>query len=92
MRLIAGGALDRGSVDDLADRLGVGERHLRRLFDEHLGASPVAVAQTQRVQFAKRLLDETRLSMAQVAFAAGFGSVRRFNAAAVRDENESKST
>ncbi len=80
-RLIAGGALDEGGVDELAARLGMGERHLRRLFDEHLGASPVAVAQTRRVQFAKRLLDETTLPMSQVAFASGFGSVRRFNAA-----------
>lgn len=80
-RLIAVGVLDEGSVDDLAARLGMGERHLRRLFDEHLGASPVAVAQTRRVQFAKRLLDETVIPMSQVAFASGFGSVRRFNGA-----------
>ncbi len=80
-RLIATGALDAGGVDELASRLGMGERHLRRLFDEHLGASPVAVAQTRRVQFAKRLLDETTIPMSQVAFASGFGSVRRFNAA-----------
>ncbi len=59
----------------------MGERHLRRLFLEHLGASPIAVAQTRRVQLAKRLLDETPISMVQVADAAGFGSVRRFNTA-----------
>ncbi len=81
LRLIAEGALDRGGVDDLAARLGLGARHLRRLFQEHLGASPLAVALTRRVHFAKRLLDETDLAMTQVALAAGFGSLRRFNAA-----------
>jgi AraC family transcriptional regulator of adaptative response / DNA-3-methyladenine glycosylase II len=59
----------------------MGERHLRRLFGRELGASPLAVAQTRRVHFAKKLLDETRLPMGQVALAAGFPSVRRFNAA-----------
>ncbi|MGH7025537.1 MAG: AlkA N-terminal domain-containing protein [Caulobacteraceae bacterium] len=77
--LIDGGALDDGDVDALAGRLGVGERHLRRLFLKHLGASPIAVAQTRRVHIAKQLIHETDLSMAQVALAAGFGSVRRFN-------------
>ena len=61
------------------ERLGVGERQLRRLFQQHLGASPVAVAQTRRVLFAKQLIHETRLPMTEVAFAAGFGSIRRFN-------------
>jgi AraC family transcriptional regulator, regulatory protein of adaptative response / DNA-3-methyladenine glycosylase II len=79
--LIAAGALDGedGNVERLAERLGVGERHLRRLFEQHLGASPIAVAQTRRVLFAKQLLHETRLPMSEVALAAGFGSVRRFN-------------
>jgi AraC family transcriptional regulator, regulatory protein of adaptative response / DNA-3-methyladenine glycosylase II len=79
LALIDGGALDVGSVDGLAGRLGVGERQLRRLFAEHLGASPIAVAQTRRVMLAIQLLRETDLSMANVALAAGFGSVRRFN-------------
>jgi AraC family transcriptional regulator of adaptative response / DNA-3-methyladenine glycosylase II len=79
LRLIADGALDNGSVDDLAGRLGVGERHLRRLFCEHLGASPLAVAKTQRLLFAKQLIDETRLPMSEIAFASGFSSIRRFN-------------
>jgi len=57
----------------------VGERQLRRLFDQHIGASPLAVAQTRRVLFAKQLLHDTRLPMASVAMAAGFGSIRRFN-------------
>src|SRR5579884_1260855 len=79
LRLIAEGALDTGSIDDLASRVGVGERHLRRLFDEHVGASPISVASTQRLLFAKKLLTETRLPITQIAFASGFSSVRRFN-------------
>lgn len=79
LALIEGGALDEGDVDGLAGRLGVGERHLRRLFRQHLGAAPVSVAQTRRVLLAKALIHQTDLSMAQVALASGFGSVRRFN-------------
>ena len=79
LRLIAEGALDDGSVDTLASRVGVGERHLRRLFDEHVGASPITVAGTQRLLFAKKLLTETALPITAIAFAAGFSSVRRFN-------------
>lgn len=80
LRLIADGALDDSSVEALAARLGVGARHLTRLFQRHLGASPLAVAKNRRLLFAKTLLNETELSMAQVALAAGFGSIRRFNA------------
>ncbi len=79
LRLIAEGALDEGSIEHLATRLGVTSRHLRRLFSEHLGASPLAVAHTQRLHFAKRLIDDTDLPMAHVAAAAGYGSIRRFN-------------
>lgn len=81
--IVEDGALDgEGStVEKLADRLGVTERHLRRLFAHHLGASPSAVAQTARVQRAKRLLTDTNLKMTEIAMAAGFGSLRRFNAA-----------
>ena len=79
LSLIEHGALDDADVDGLAGRLGVGERQLRRLFAQHLGASPVAVAQTRRVLLAKQLIHETRLPMTEVAFAAGFGSIRRFN-------------
>jgi AraC family transcriptional regulator of adaptative response / DNA-3-methyladenine glycosylase II len=81
MARIAEGALDGpgASVERLAETLGVGERQLRRLFDQHIGASPLAVAQTRRVLFAKQLLHDTRLPMASVAMAAGFGSIRRFN-------------
>ncbi len=82
--LIEAGALDShsesgGDVDALAARLGVGERHLRRLFRQHLGAAPVSVAQTRRVLLAKALIHQTDLAMAEVALASGFGSVRRFN-------------
>ena len=79
LQLIQQGALDEQSVEQLAERLGVGARHLNRLFVQHLGASPLAVAQTRRLHFAKRLLDETDLPMTEVALAASFGSLRRFN-------------
>ena len=79
LALIEAGALDAGDVDTLAERLGVGERQLRRLFQQHVGASPIAVAQTRRVLLAKQLIHETRMPMAEVAMASGFGSVRRFN-------------
>ena len=79
LALIEAGALDNGDADALAARLGVGERHLRRLFRQHLGAAPVSVAQTRRVLLAKQLIHDSDLSMAEVAMASGFGSVRRFN-------------
>jgi len=79
LALIEKGGLDGADVEALAERLGVGERHLRRLFRRHLGASPIAVAQTRRVLLAKHLIHETRLPMGEVALAAGFGSLRRFN-------------
>lgn len=79
LRLIQSGALDEGSVEDLADRLGITGRHLARLFARHVGASPAAVAHTRRLHFAKRLLDDTRLSITAIALASGFRSVRRFN-------------
>jgi AraC family transcriptional regulator, regulatory protein of adaptative response / DNA-3-methyladenine glycosylase II len=81
LALINDGALDGdgSTVEKLAERLGLGERQLRRLFLQHLGASPIAVAQTRRVLFAKQLIHETGMSMTEIALAAGFGSVRRFN-------------
>src|ERR1700747_2607446 len=81
LALIAEGALDgeANSVEQLAERLGLGERQLRRVFLQHLGASPISVAQTRRVLFAKQLIHETRMPMTEVAMAAGFGSLRRFN-------------
>jgi AraC family transcriptional regulator of adaptative response / DNA-3-methyladenine glycosylase II len=81
VRLISETGLEEGGVGALAEHLGMGSRHLRRLFLRHLGATPSAVAQTRRLHFAKKLIDETTLPMTQIAFAAGFGSVRRFNAA-----------
>ena len=81
LSLIELGALDRGSVEMLAERLGLGERQLRRLFRQHLGASPIGVAQTRRVLLAKQLIHETHLPMTEIAHASGFGSVRRFNEA-----------
>ena len=81
LRLISEDGLEEGGVELLADRLGIGARHLRRLFLKHLGATPSAVAQTRRLHFAKKLIDETTLPMTHVAQAAGFGCVRRFNAA-----------
>ncbi len=77
--LIEAGALDEANVEALAARLGMGERQLRRLFRQHLGASPISIAQTRRILLAKQLIHDTRLPMTEVALAAGFGSVRRFN-------------
>ena len=77
--LIEAGGLDDTSVETLATRLGIGERQLRRLFKQHLGASPISIAQTRRILLAKQLIQDTRLPMAGVAAAAGFGSIRRFN-------------
>ena len=79
LALIEAGALDTADAEALAARLGLGERQLRRLFRQHLGAAPVSVAQTRRVLLAKQLIHATDLAMADVALAAGFGSVRRFN-------------
>src|SRR5206468_70919 len=81
LRLIDDGGLDEDSVDELSERLGVGARHLRRLFQEHVGASPAQVALTRRTHFARKLLDETQLPITEVAAASGFKSLRRFHAA-----------
>jgi AraC family transcriptional regulator, regulatory protein of adaptative response / methylated-DNA-[protein]-cysteine methyltransferase len=80
LRLIAAGALDEADVSRLADRLGIGPRHLVRLFRKHLGSPPSRVARSMRVQRAKRLIDETALPMAEIAGRAGFASIRSFNA------------
>jgi len=79
LRLIEEGALDDGDVAALARRLHVGDRHLRRLFRDHLGTTPDAVARTRRAHLARRLLGDTDLRIADVAFAAGVGSVRQCN-------------
>jgi AraC family transcriptional regulator, regulatory protein of adaptative response / DNA-3-methyladenine glycosylase II len=77
--LIDEGALDDGSLEALASRLSVTDRHLRRVFTSHFGVAPVAYAQTQRLLLAKRLLTDTDLPITDVAYAAGFGSFRRFH-------------
>ncbi|HVJ74152.1 MAG TPA: Ada metal-binding domain-containing protein [Casimicrobiaceae bacterium] len=78
--LIESGVMDDGGLDRLAARVGVSDRHLRRVFDAEFGVSPVAYAQTHRLLLAKRLLTDTRLPVTDVALASGFTSVRRFNA------------
>jgi AraC family transcriptional regulator of adaptative response / DNA-3-methyladenine glycosylase II len=80
LRLIDAGALDEGDVAELADRLGIGSRHLVRLFRKHLGTTPSQVARAMRVQRAKRLIDETTMPMIEIAGRAGFASIRSFNA------------
>ena len=77
---IASGALNDGDVERLAGEVGLSSRQLRRVLLQHFGVTPVELAQTQRLLFAKKLLQETQLPMTDVAFAAGFGSIRRFNA------------
>ena len=79
LRLISEGVLDGSSLEEFSARLGIGSRHLRRLFAEHLGVSPLAVASARRVHFAARLIQETELPITEIAFAAGFKSVRQFN-------------
>lgn len=79
IHLIDQGALQMGSLVDLSERLGIGERYLRQLFQKYLGVSPKAYAQYQQCLFAKQLLHQTTLSITQIALASGFNSVRRFN-------------
>ncbi len=91
LRMISRGDLDTGSVHTLADKLGIGERHLRRLFTRHLGASPRRIAVTRRIHFGFRLIRETELPMSRVAMSAGFPSIRQFNHA-IRDSFRSSPT
>ncbi|NYF55157.1 DNA-3-methyladenine glycosylase 2 family protein [Micromonospora purpureochromogenes] len=79
VRLIADGVVDRDGVPGLATRLGYTERHLHRMLRAELGAGPLALARAQRAQTARTLIETTGLGMAEIAFAAGFGSVRQFN-------------
>lgn len=81
LRLIDRGVLDDVSTEQLATRLGMGSRHLRRLFQQHVGVSPQALAQSRRTHFAKQLLEQTTLPVSQIAYTAGFSSIRRFNTA-----------
>src|SRR5580704_15490757 len=79
LRLIEAGAMDHGNVEELAEHVGIGSRHLRRLFAEHLGAAPIQIANARRLRLARRLLTNSRLSVNQVAASAGFQSIRQFN-------------
>lgn len=79
VRLIAEGFLDSATTEQLADRIGYSSRHLVRLFQEHIGATPDFVARSRRAHLARRLLDESDLSISGIAFAAGFLSIRQMN-------------
>jgi AraC family transcriptional regulator of adaptative response / DNA-3-methyladenine glycosylase II len=79
MRLIADGTVDREGVPGLAARLGYGTRHLTRMLNEEVGAGPLALARAQRAQTARTLIETTDMALTEVAFAAGFKSVRQFN-------------
>ena len=79
MRLIGDGVVDREGVPGLASRLGYTERHLHRMLTAELGAGPLSLARAQRAQTARILIETTDLGLAEIAFAAGFGSVRQFN-------------
>jgi AraC family transcriptional regulator of adaptative response / DNA-3-methyladenine glycosylase II len=81
VHLISEGALDGRPEADLAQRVGVSARHLRRLFVEHVGATPDQVARSHRAHFARRLLEDTDLRVTEVAWASGFGSLRQLNRA-----------
>jgi AraC family transcriptional regulator of adaptative response / DNA-3-methyladenine glycosylase II len=81
VQLILDGALDDGTEADLGARLGISARHLRRYFRDHLGVTPDQLARSRRAHFARRLLDDTDLTNTEIAFAAGFGSVRQYNRA-----------
>ncbi len=80
MRLIADGVVDRGGVEGLASRLGYEQRQVRRLVTAELGAGPLAIARAQRAQTARILVETTALPLSEIAFAAGFASIRQFNA------------
>lgn len=79
LRLISDGVMDDGGIEAVAGRLHIGSRQLRRLFNQHLGVSPITVGQTRRLHFAKKLIDETTLPMTEIAFTAGYSSIRRYN-------------
>jgi AraC family transcriptional regulator of adaptative response / DNA-3-methyladenine glycosylase II len=79
LKLISEGALDGGNLEQLADRVGIGSRHLRRLFQQHLGASPLKIARSHRVLVARNLIAETQLPITEIALGTGFRSIRQFN-------------
>jgi AraC family transcriptional regulator of adaptative response / DNA-3-methyladenine glycosylase II len=90
-RLIMEGALNEGGVEELARKMGIGPRHLRRLFMKHLGASPIKIASTRRIHLARNLIDESDLPMTQIAFCSGFKSIREFNHAVRASTGQSPS-
>ena len=79
LRLIWEGALDGGTVDELAEQVGIGSRQLRRLFIEHLGVPPIKIASTHRLHFARNLIEQSDMPMAAIALNAGYNSIRQFN-------------
>ncbi len=79
LKLISEGALDGGNLEQLAERVGIGSRHFRRLFQQHLGASPLKIARSHRVLIARNLILETQLPVAEIASSTGFQSIRQFN-------------
>jgi len=79
LKVISQGALDHGNLENLAERAGIGSRHLRRLFDQHLGASPLKIARSHRMHVAKDLILETKVSITEIASRTGFRSIRQFN-------------
>ncbi len=79
VRLVVGGDVEASGEDAVAARLGLSARHLRRLFQDQIGVTPVQLARSSRAHFARRLLDDTDLSVTDIAFASGFGSLRQFN-------------
>jgi AraC family transcriptional regulator of adaptative response / DNA-3-methyladenine glycosylase II len=79
LKLISEGGLDGCNLEQLADRVGIGSRHLRRLFQQHLGGSPLKIARSHRVLIAKNLIVETQLPVTEIAIATGFRSIRQFN-------------
>ncbi|MFI5730361.1 AlkA N-terminal domain-containing protein [Kribbella sp. NPDC051587] len=81
VQLIIAGVMDAAGEEVLGQRIGVSARHLRRMFHEHLGVTPDQFARSRRAHFARRLLDDSDLGIAEVAFASGFGSLRQFNRA-----------
>lgn len=91
LRLIWDGALDTGNVEGLAARVGIGSRHLRRLFLQHLGAPPIKIAATHRLHFARSLIEQTDMPMAEIALNSGFNSIRQFNHAVLTTSGESPS-
>jgi AraC family transcriptional regulator, regulatory protein of adaptative response / DNA-3-methyladenine glycosylase II len=91
LRLIWDGGLDAGNVEELAERVGIGSRQLRRLFIQHLGVPPIKIAGTHRLHFARNLIEQTDMPMGEIALNAGFKSIRAFNHAVLTTAGQSPS-